>query len=111
MDRTNISQNLSALRAQSGMTQEEVASHLKVTKAAVSKWECDQSLPEITLLPSIAELYSVTIDELFEHTGKMSEEETDALSKKIAALFRESADEALSYVQEQARKHWSDSSV
>lgn len=48
---------------------------------------------------------------LFEHTGKMSEEETDALSKKIAALFRESADEALSYVQEQARKHWSDSSV
>lgn len=111
MDRTNISQNLRALRAQSGMTQEEVASHLKVTKAAVSKWECDQSLPEITLLPSIAELYSVTIDELFEHTGKVSEEEIDVLSKKIAALFRESADEALSYVQEQARKHWSDSSV
>lgn len=111
MCRSNISQNLRVLRARSGMTQEEVAAHLGVTKAVVSKWECDQSLPEITLLPSIAELYSGTIDELFEHTGKMSEEEIDALSQKVAALFRKSADEALAYAQDQARQHWSDPSA
>lgn len=49
-----ICRKLASLRAGSGLTQEEVANHLGVTKAAVSKWECEQNMPDISLLPSIA---------------------------------------------------------
>lgn len=52
------------LRKQSGMTQEELANRLGVTAQAVSKWENDISCPDISLLPELAKLFSITIDEL-----------------------------------------------
>lgn len=51
-------------RKSENMTQEELAEHLGVTKAAVSKWETGESCPDITMLPQIAELFRITIDEL-----------------------------------------------
>ena len=62
---TSMSETLATLRGQHHLTQDDVARHLGITKAAVSKWECGQSLPDITLLPSIAQLYGVSLDDLF----------------------------------------------
>lgn len=41
---TRINETLACLRLESGLTQEEVANNLGITKAAVSKWECGGSL-------------------------------------------------------------------
>lgn len=51
-------------RKAENMTQEELAEKLGITKAAVSKWETGESLPDITMLPPIAELFGITMDEL-----------------------------------------------
>ncbi len=47
-----------------GLTQEQLAEKLGVTAQAVSKWENDQSCPDITTLPKLAEIFDVTTDEL-----------------------------------------------
>ena len=48
-----------------GLTQEGLAQKLGITNQAVSKWESGQSCPDLALLPRIADLFGITIDELF----------------------------------------------
>ena len=52
-------------RKELGLTQEGLAQRLGVTNQAVSKWESGQSCPDIALLPQLADLFGITIDELF----------------------------------------------
>ncbi|MBQ3182701.1 MAG: helix-turn-helix transcriptional regulator [Clostridia bacterium] len=47
------------------MTQRALAYKLQVSVQAVSKWEQELSYPDVTLLPRITKLFSVTIDQLF----------------------------------------------
>ncbi len=61
---TGLGGNISAWRKAKGMTQEEFAEKLGVTPQAVSKWENGVSCPDIMLLPKIAEIFGVSIDEL-----------------------------------------------
>ena len=56
---------LAELRRQSGMTQGQLAEKLGLSFQAVSKWENGQSCPDISLLPVLADIYTVSIDELF----------------------------------------------
>ena len=56
---------LQALRRGSGMTQEEFAQQLKVSRQAVSKWESSRGYPEIEKIIYICNHYGVTMDELF----------------------------------------------
>ncbi len=62
----NIGENIKRLRTDAGLTQRALAYKLQISIQAVSKWEQSRSYPDITLLPRIAELFSVTIDKLFE---------------------------------------------
>ena len=73
MDMT-IGKRIAALRKEKGLTQEELAQHMGVSGQAVSKWENDQTCPDISALPRLARLLGVTVDELLE--GK---EETPAV--------------------------------
>ena len=52
-------------RRELGLTQEGLAQKLGVTNQAVSKWESGQSCPDIALLPALADLFGITMDELF----------------------------------------------
>lgn len=60
-----IGNKIKALRLAKGITQESLAAELNVSAQAVSKWECNQSLPDVQLLPEIAVYFGVTVDELF----------------------------------------------
>ena len=65
MDMT-IGKRIAALRKEKGLTQEELASHMGVSPQAVSKWENDQTCPDISALPKLARLLGVSVDELLE---------------------------------------------
>lgn len=53
-------------REKAKLTQKQLADHLEVTPQSVSKWENLTSMPDVSLLPRIAEIFGVTIDELFD---------------------------------------------
>lgn len=107
MSKLSLSDTLVSLRTAHRLTQEEVASHLGITKAAVSKWECGQSMPDISMLPLIAELYGVSIDELFGRSDDVTQDEADAIYLKALGLLGEDRASGLDYVDAQARQHWS----
>ena len=68
------------LRQARGMTQEALAEELGVSPQAVSKWERDQSAPDISLLPELAVCFGVTLDELF---GLSEEKEYDRIQNVL----------------------------
>lgn len=53
------------MRFKASMTQEQLAEKLGISPQSVSKWENNVSMPDIGLLPSIAEVFGVSVDELF----------------------------------------------
>ena len=64
MEKKTIGKFISALRKANGMTQKELGEKLFVSDKTVSRWECDECTPELSLIPSIAEIFGVTTDEL-----------------------------------------------
>lgn len=72
-----LGKRIAANRKRLGLTQEKLAEQLGVTAQAVSKWEHDQSCPDIIMLPKLAELFGVTTDDLL-GIGNSSEEKVYA---------------------------------
>ena len=64
MEKKTIGKFIAALRRASGMTQRELAEKLFVSDKTVSRWECDECTPELSLIPTIAEIFGITTDEL-----------------------------------------------
>ena len=64
-----IGNRISRLRKEKGMSQEALAEKIGVSPHAVSKWENDQYCPDISLLPQLAKLLDVTVDELLTGTS------------------------------------------
>ncbi len=63
----SIGKIIKRLRMSKGDTQEQFAEKLHISGQAVSKWENDAALPDISLIPLISDYFGVTIDELFDH--------------------------------------------
>lgn len=72
---TTLGHRIAELRKAKELTQEELAKLVGVSSQAVSKWEKDRTCPDIGLLPQLAKLLGVTVDELL--SGKQAE--TDAV--------------------------------
>ena len=64
MEKKTIGKFISTLRKANGMTQKELGEKLFVSDKTVSRWECDDCTPELSLVSSIAEIFGVTTDEL-----------------------------------------------
>ncbi|KWX79762.1 hypothetical protein AMQ84_05700 [Paenibacillus riograndensis] len=65
MNIISVGQNIRKLRDERNITQQQLADSLGITFQAVSKWECGTTVPDIAVLPEIADYFSVTIDDLF----------------------------------------------
>ncbi len=70
----NLDKTIYTLRTERSLTQERLAELVGVSTAAVSKWECGNSYPDITLLPKLAEIFDVSLDYLFDY--RKAEEKT-----------------------------------
>ena len=71
MEKKTIGSFIGTLRKASGLTQKQLAEMLLVTDKTVSRWERDETLPDLTLIPVIAEIFGVTSDELLRGERKV----------------------------------------
>ena len=61
-----IGTNIKKLRAEKNITQEQLANHLHISCQAISKWENNSALPDVTHIPAIADYFDVKIGDLFQ---------------------------------------------
>ena len=83
----DLGNNIRQLRHRDKRTQEALADVLGVTSQAVSRWESGGSYPDMNLIPSIANYFGVSIDELFGYTNNR-EQRIDALAAEIHDMRR-----------------------
>ncbi len=76
-----FNEKLQELRKQKGLTQEELAEKLYVSRTAISKWESGRGYPSIDSLKSIAKFFSVTVDELLSSGEVLTIAEADQKQK------------------------------
>ncbi|MBR2482014.1 MAG: helix-turn-helix transcriptional regulator [Oscillospiraceae bacterium] len=76
-------EKLQELRKQKGLTQEELAQALYVSRTAVSKWESGRGYPNIDSLKAMAEFFSVTVDELLSGEEVLSIAEESSREKEV----------------------------
>ena len=81
-----LSENLKKYRTAAGLTQEQAAERLCVSAQTVSRWECGNSLPDAVILPEVARLYGVTIDDLFRKSSVAYEN----YAQRLAAVYESS---------------------
>ena len=83
-----FNEKLQELRKQRGLTQEELAQSLYVSRTAISKWESGRGYPNIESLKTIAKFFGVTIDELLsgDELLTLAEEDTRQKGKHLRDL-------------------------
>lgn len=88
-----LGKRIKQLRFKAGMTQEQLAEKLGIGAQSVSKWENAVAMPDITALPLLAEIFGVTIDDLFDLTTEQRlnriENRMDAEEELPADVFLE----------------------
>ena len=66
-----VGRKILALRKERNMTQTELADEMGVSFQAVSNWERGNSMPDISKLPQLAELFGCTVDELLDEKSEL----------------------------------------
>ena len=88
----SMGKNIAYFRKSKGYTQEELGSKLGVTNQAVSKWESETSMPDIMILPRIANALDVTLDDLFaEYVIQTSSQNLKVFNEKAVHDFPNNA--------------------
>lgn len=89
MNGKTVGEYISDLRKKAGLTQREMAKKLNVSDKTVSRWECDENLPDIYMALDIAKMFGITVDELLRCGEKIeslktvsSETEKDRAEKR-----------------------------
>jgi transcriptional regulator with XRE-family HTH domain len=93
MERKSIGSFIAVLRKASGMTQRELADKLGVSDKAVSRWERDETAPDLYLIPVIAEIFGVTSDELLRgeriaENAPIQEKQTEKSERQIKTVLK-----------------------
>lgn len=83
MNQTTIGERIKYHRKRLGMTQEQLAERIGVSAQAVSKWENNLSCPDISILPELAALFGITVDELLGKNEPVHEAEPIGKDKGV----------------------------
>lgn len=108
LDSLRIAENIVEFRKKKGVTQEEMASFLGVTKASVSKWENGQSMPDILMLPQLATYFDVTVDDLLGYEPQLSKEQIQKIYAELGKEFSDKDfEEAFAKSEALVKKYYS----
>ncbi|EGT2203336.1 TPA: helix-turn-helix transcriptional regulator [Clostridioides difficile] len=108
MNELNIAKTLILKRKEKGITQDELANYIGVSKASVSKWETGQSYPDITFLPQLATYFNITVDELICYEPQMMKEDINKLYNKLCKDFTAKPfDEVMIEIREIIKRYYS----
>lgn len=106
----NIGNKIKDLRKQRGITQEQLAGSVGVSFQAVSKWENNIALPDITLVPMLASYFGVSMDELFDYNLEKIRNEAFSIAKK-SVKYRETDQEEGRKIIEEGLKKYPDNDI
>ena len=80
MNKKTMGEFIYELRCEKGMTQKKLAELLYVSDKAVSRWERDESMPYVTVLPEIARVFGITVDELLNGERNCTTKQNDNIN-------------------------------
>lgn len=84
MNELNIGTNIMKYRRQLGMTQDQLAEYIGISKSSVSKWETNTTYPDIAFLPQLAALFNITLDELMNYKPQLTKEAIKKLYHELS---------------------------
>ncbi len=97
----NFSRNLALLRKGKGITQEAMAEKCGVSRQAVTKWECGNSLPDLYKVSDIAKILEVTVDELLH--DKIVDKSVSMVDQDSVIKLEAKMDDILAEIRKQGR--------
>lgn len=104
----NIGRILIEHRHKKGITQDDLAEHIGVSKASVSKWETGTTYPDISLLPRLAAFFNISIDELMDYQPQMTGDEIRKLYRRLSSSFSSLPfDQVMDQCREIVKKYYS----
>ena len=77
----NLGDNIQALRRRRGLSQEQMAEKLNVTRQTISKWELNQSAPDLNYLCQLSEIFGISLDALVKGEGEPEENTVQGSTK------------------------------
>ncbi len=115
----SLGEKLLDLRKKAGLSQEEVADKLNVSRQTVSKWETDQTVPELIKAKLLSQLYNISYDYLISGSGMSGDvtsiemivdeiDWTSAWSKKYPILASYQGIQGIESYREQISKMYDD---
>lgn len=105
-----IGNKVRELRKKRGLTQEQLAENIGVSFQAVSKWENDIALPDITLVPVIAQYFGVSTDEILCYDSTEKDNEIERLVNE-SYKFRETEPEKGRRILEEGLRKYPDNDI
>ena len=105
-----IGNKIKELRKQRGITQEQLAENIGISFQAVSKWENNIALPDITLVPTLAGFFGVSIDELFDYNLRELQEKIKKICDE-AYIYRESDPQKAREILEEGLKKYPNNDI
>lgn len=82
-----ISKKIKEERLKRGMTQEILSQYLNTTKTTISKWENATLYPDITMLPKLAKIFNISVDDLLDYSITLSDEEIKKVTLSLSNMI------------------------
>ncbi len=89
MDQLKIGKFIAQMRKEKGLTQRAIAEKLLISDKTVSKWECGDGLPEVSLMMPLCELLGITVNELLSGKRLSTSEYQQNAEENILKLIKE----------------------
>ena len=100
-----IGEQIKNYRKTAGLTQEQVANYLGVSTPAVNKWEKGNTYPDISLLPALARLLKIDMNELFSFREELTDKEIGQIVNELSEVSLDSFTKAFEIANKKIQEY------